>query len=853
LPNNHFPHLELSFIASRKHRPEGGRGVSDQTKDNKTNFVQHSSNIRNQSSDYKRRWVEKIEERDNDGLPDIPDSIPLHLSIDPKYDVDALSAAFKFEIISEQPDGYVIVTSDDEDLTKLEEKINLFERQEYGGGSVASIYEILNDDTERVRKLLDENLLSTWPSINDSDDYVVDVGVECRGTIKFPGEPRPRRRGSSQEAYDRRIRVYEEKLRVARQKLENLRIERETDFINFVEEYEGSVDSIYDDGGNEITLNADSFTATVTISGAGLKDLVLNYPFVFEVTSPEAIVIELEGEGEVLEEAEVNLIEPDDDAAVIGIIDSGIQEAHPLLENAIREDLSFNFIDENGSVADLVTPNGHGTAVAGEVLYAGKIPEEGDFKLPFFLANYKILNANNRIPENVQLAKLITTVISKGIDEGEVRVFNHSINSYSPCRLKYMSSWAAAIDKLSYEKDILVIQSAGNLSARSGSNLSPSVRDHLSQDRLYPSYLYESSCRIGNPGQSLSALTVGSIAHSELSGTWESFAKENEPSAFSRTGFGIWDTIKPDVVEYGGDYVYDQNDPENISTKEETSLHLLRSTRTPGAETSKEDVGTSFAAPRVTNIAGNLQNEYPEETTLLYKALIAQGARWPIGFNEENLDQERKLQLLRSYGYGLVDKERSLFNNDHRITLITSGEREIKAKDGHAYKVPIPPQLRTIGDDYDILIEVTLAFSSIPRRTRQRFNSYFATRVDWICSRKEETEDSFKKYLFKEFKDNEYENEGPFSWFLGDRIDNGQITDTKRNNSCLQKDWAVAKSYQLPEEFFIGVRGRQGWSLDPLETAKYSLVVSFEAINKDIDIYNTVKNYIENISVTIET
>ena len=92
---------------------------------------------------------------------------------------------------------------------------------------------------------------------------------------------------------------------------------------------------------------------------------------------------------------------------------------------------------------------------------------------------------------------------------------------------------------------MLIIQSAGNL-LTSGSTPNLGIKDHLAAGRDYPTYLYEASSRIANPGQSLQALTVGSIAYGLLEdGEWRSFATEpDQPSSFSRSGPGIWNIIK---------------------------------------------------------------------------------------------------------------------------------------------------------------------------------------------------------------------------------------------------------------------------------------------------------------------
>lgn len=57
------------------------------------------------------------------------------------------------------------------------------------------------------------------------------------------------------------------------------------------------------------------------------------------------------------------------------------------------------------------------------------------------------------------------------------------------------------------------------------------------------------------------------------------------------------------------------------------------------------------------------------------------------------------------------------------------------------------------------------------------------------------------------------------------------------------RGWCIIKSNQLSDAFCVAVRGHKGWG--GLFKAKYSLAVSFEAINQDIPIYEPIRTEIE--------
>ena len=322
---------------------------------------------------------------------------------------------------------------------------------------------------------------------------------------------------------------------------------------------------------------------------------------------------------------------PESNAPKVCVIDSGIQERHSLLKPAIDSKPSNSWVPgEINNTADCVGNGGHGTRVAGAVLYPRTIPRNGKEKAVCWIQNARVLDANCKLPKQLFPPDLLGDIVEFYYGQTGTRIFNHSITGSVPYRSRYMSAWAAAIDQLTWQKkDILFIVAAGNLPLDSRIGFTRlSVRDHFSANRLYPDYLLEDSCRIANPAQSFQALTVGSIAlNSYHAPPYSSISYKDKPSAFSCSGLGIWDTIKPEVVEYGGDLVKDTGTPPNITFPKDVCPELVRSTLNAGPAVASDNVGTSFSAPKVSHIAARLAAELPDENCLLYRALIVQSAR----------------------------------------------------------------------------------------------------------------------------------------------------------------------------------------------------------------------------------
>jgi len=873
-----FEHLPLLLRYQGRARLQGGGNQSPQTRANRNARRAHSDSLRNASDSLTTNWEQRQAQRQEQALPVIPQGIPILLQVDPSLDLDVLREKFSFEIVAEQEEGYVIVASEDIELASFLEMVNGFAVQVHGSATIASVHRLFDDpnQTDRLQRILSDYLFAQWAQINDAQLYVVDIGIACAGTREIPSYPNRGKRDTDAD-WARKERDWSQARTDAYNEWDNIKIAREAEIQRFAEFYEAEILHLVDGAAFDAVL-PDSFTVRLRIVGRGLKDFVLNYPYIFEVVEPEDIDLpQRAGEIPGRPEAGAAPTAPDDNAPSVCVIDSGIQEAHTLLQPAIDQATSYCFVPGKNSdeVGDFVEPGGHGTRVAGAVLYGETIARNGTPQLPFWIQNARVLDENNSMPVEMFPPQAVRVAVERfHLRPRHTRLFNHSINASAYCRTRYMSAWAAEIDLLCSNYDILFVQSAGNLPV-AGSASQPGVRDHLTAGRDYPGYLSQASTRIANPGQSLQALTVGSVAYGLLQdGDWRTFAPDRSyPSAFSRSGFGIWGVIKPEVVEYGGDDVRTANAPPDVQPGGRIAAacpELVRSTMfPPGPPFDRDETGTSFATPKVARIAAQLQRLLPDQPALLYRALIVQSARWPMWAEtllaqlrhpDTRRNAERREQLtnqvsemIRYIGYGIPDEVGATVNTDHRTTFITDGETQIHARECHIYQVPIPPQLRGQADEFDIRIEVTLSYVAQPRRTRRHLRRYLSTWVDWKSSKLGEGINDFR---VRALKDEENEGEplpgSVLPWMLHEKSDAGFIRDTKRNSGTVQKDWAIVKSNTLPDHFCIAVIGHQGWSRDPDSSARYALAVTLQILGQEIAIYEPLRTAVIELQTQIE-
>ncbi len=808
-----FPHLK--FVNKIEGNPRlFGRGKSHpQTKINKQNFQSHGNYLLQKISDLKEEWSNYILNRQSQGLfPLSDDVVPVFLKLNPSlvnYAFDLKS--FGIEIISEEDDGFIIGASSD-GLRSLKEKINGFIVKE-GIGEIGDFWEIIDGikDNWKPQRILSEELWGKWNLIEDDVVYKIEVSIAFDKPL-----------GQEPTTTTRRGQTLHKKYLLKQIERDEQLIERENHFNNFIKDY-GRITS-------GIINFEDSFACEVEINGKGLKDLVFNYPFVFEVSELEKIGGVLSNSTDEVD-SELEILPPEVGSPEVSVIDSGIMENHKYLADAINHSSSKSYLDTDTSTADYVTNGGHGTKVAGAILYPYGVSNiTSPYKLPFWIRNLRVLDASNSLLNKLP-AELMKEIVN---DNTDCSIFNLSVNSKAPFRKKHMSSWAATIDSIIHEQNVVFIISAGNIAFET-------IREYIRLGESYPNYLLNPYCQIANPAQSSFALVVGSINHTEFEDdNWKSLGGKDDISPFSRIGMGIWGEIKPDVVEYGGGLVLSKNGINTVIVNKETGVELIRSTLNGGGAYGTDSVGTSFSTPKVTHIVAQLKKLYPDENVNLLRALVVQGARLP-----NNHFKNPTTESLRHFGYGLPSLERVTKNTEQRISFYTTSE--IKAEEGYIYSLKIPEGLRNQGDEYDILIEVTLAYTAKVRRTRQKMKSYLSTWLDWESSKLDESLDDFKDFVLKEI-DNEVTNYdsdarkglGTFQWKIKNRIGSGYAKKINRNNSTVQKDWTIIKSNQLPEEICFCVKGHKGWDKNK-EAIPYALVVSIEVLNANISIYEEIR------------
>lgn len=856
-----FPHLKLALCEKFRARFGGGVGPNPEVEQNKKNRPAHVGKLRGSLQRIRDLLRVEIERRQREGLPAVDAGAGFVMRIPDGADPDAFAHALGVELVAEVDGGFMLVASEDISFQRLEEILAKFDRGSAGGGAAAGLLDVFEspDTPHRIERLLTPDVLHLWP-FQDNRQYIFDVSIQtAEGTRSFSISRVAKRKNESGEQFQQR------KLR-ARQEARAEADEHWTDEAE--RRFKKLVELVLFYGGETLTgivaaeptdfASAihfpDSFQVRVRVSGRGWTDIIRNLPNIFEVSLPEHVEQPLPPNGVGDTEAAPEVASPDQAAAAVCIVDSGIQEGHIWLEGAIDTATSRCFLPGQApeNVQDEVAPSGHGTRVAGAVLYPRDVPRNGTVRPVAWLQNARVLDANNQLPRELPPAKYIEEVVAHfRATAKQTRLYNHSIAAHVPCTLRRMSTWATKIDQLAHELDVLFIQAAGNLPHTTGRANNPGILECLQSGKAYPEYLEEPAARIANPAQSLQALTVGSVA----AGAWvgqdkRSFATAvNGPSAFSRSGYGIWNAVKPEVVEIGGDYAIADRAGLPPTIEPETAVELVRRAGDGGPAVAKDDVGTSYAAPKVAHLAAVLQRLFPDGPTLLYRGLIVHSARWPSWMNGNGWNADKILKLI---GFGLPSLERATENTDYRVTLVTPLATAIRNQELHLYRVVIPEELRNRAEDTILRIAVTLSYSSEPRRTRSSRRGYLATWLDWRSSGLREPFDVFKQRMVAG-QEAPARNYPQPDWCLHYFAQHGDANQTQRGNGTVQKDWAKVQAHELADELLIAVRAHKGWDhREGSGGAKYCLIVSLDADDISVPVYSTVAAVNVEVETTLE-
>lgn len=327
----------------------------------------------------------------------------------------------------------------------------------------------------------------------------------------------------------------------------------------------------------------------------------------------------------------------------VAVVDSGIRPTCPLLAPAIS---GVTAALPKGAVAPALD---HGTFVASRIVFGDDI--EAVIRNPPVVPSCRVHDIQvfgvdsfgRGVPaDEHDLAVALDTALPQL--PPETRIVNLSLGTNEAIRDNEYSLVAATLDHLAREHGLLVVTTSGN------------VRD----PRLigaFPGSLSDAGFRIDPPGESLLAVTVGSIAKF---GDPSTFSQPGDLSPFSRVGPGADGGLKPELVAHGGNYVRPGHPHSRFAAQ---GIHS-------DGEHLAWDTGTSFAAPLVARAAAQIQAAYGGLGANPLKALLChftEGCRVP-GLGDDST----------KVGLGEPIARSAIVARDHSASFLFSGDIDVQ-------------------------------------------------------------------------------------------------------------------------------------------------------------------------------
>lgn len=414
------------------------------------------------------------------------------------------------------------------------------------------------------------------------------------------------------------------------------------------------------------------------------------------------------------------------EAPLVGMVDSGVRSAHPLLAPAIYDATTLSDDFDDGE-----DQHGHGTRVAGLLIHGvlEDVLETDLLPRPLFrVISVRVLGPDNRFPPGAVWEAEVERAIRVCAAEG-ARVINLSIGDPdSPYQGARSTPVAALVDQLSRELGVVVVVPTGNVILSAYLNADdPEVETYVS------ALLASQQTAMLDPAPATSALTVGAIAHDALAGagaarfpaTRRGLGDGGWPAPFSRRGPGIDASVKPELSAPGGSLAIDVEFTQFV---DDDALGVLSTSGSGPDRLLDTDIGTSYAAPLVARVAGAVVARYPAFGANLVRALTLLGSaepRFAESLQHLARAEAEKVQL-QTVGYGEARLAEAIESTPHRTILVAEGE--IPVDTTMVYEVPIPSSFRASGGARGI--DVALAFDP---ETRARRLDYAATKMEfWL-------------------------------------------------------------------------------------------------------------------------
>jgi hypothetical protein len=533
---------------------------------------------------------------------------------------------------------------------------------------------------------------------------------------------------------------------------------------------------------------------------------------------------------------------PPDDAPTVCVVDTGVTAGNPFLRSAVRDDDLVSFL--SGAPADPSDSYGHGSGVASLVAYyALNIAAGGINEGKVWIASARILNEHNQLEQERLFSALLRRAVQRFVPRG-VKIFNLSVNDLNlgwnaaSRRTVPRRSWTArTIDQLSREFDVVFVVSTGNL-------LTFDITEQLTNGSDYPSFLLKEEFSLRDPGQAALAISVGSVAPTTLvvgpHGRAHAIAERHHPSPFTRSGPGIRREVKPEIVEYGGNYLF-QEELRRAVENQGLNIAVASNRLTPPLSFVS---GTSLAAARASHKLAMVLHDMTRSgvipTAALLKALLINSASYPLDREDhaslvQAIDANNPRSALNVIGYGVPDNQRATDCDDFSVLMYFQGALE--ADKIAFFDIPVPAELQDAGRGTK---KLTITVVHTPEVQRWGLEEYLGTVLKWRVFRGNVARDTIVRAMAEQ-PGNAIDQQQPAE--LPDEL-SSSIGLTARSRGTIQHDvfeWNLHRPEFSANHYTLAITTYERWGRAIPPATPIAVVVRLEETTRNSRIYGRVE------------
>lgn len=575
------------------------------------------------------------------------------------------------------------------------------------------------------------------------------------------------------------------------------------------------------------------------------------------------------GQDEIEIELKNKTVYPNNDANIrITILDNGLIVRHDLLDPLIVRNIKAVDAFADNPTNDHTTSMGSLVAF-GDIAQAIALPS---ITIPYKMESVQIFDLYNQIQDRELWGAITELSVQKTNSNPDI--VNAYVMAASADNLSEEfgkpTSWSAKIDDIIFKHNKLFAISVGNI-------------NRIIRADEYDEY-QKDSC-VEDPAQSWNALSIGAytnLADQNLCVANGSvpYAQAGDLSPYSRTSvrFGKQWPIKPEVVFEGGNRII----APDARVYNGDMFELVTCSSTVNNPSFCGFCMTSAATGMAGQFIGNLIAKHPIYWPETIRGLIVNSADWTDTMLAKRLPEphtkEQLTNLIRMCGYGVPDLEKAIYSANNALTLIAEKEfqvydykrdengvipRLIRTQEFKNDKVcqilmipmPWPAELFQSDElrDRKIKVKITLSYFVDPNPSSRGYGrkfSYQSHNLRFDLQMPTETEAEFMNRINANIEEESDERDDATRRPRDDRWTFGKRSPMRTSGS-IHQDVLTTNGAELANMKNIAIYSVGGWWRDskkirPENTkTRFSLIVSIDAGNIDVDLYTPIKNIIQ--------